>query len=97
MTAALVHATSEVWAQPAPPSRPLPPEVTAPLEQLLGYGVWIGTAVTVLSLIALGGLYWWVFVRGNPSTALLARAAWVLGAALGIGSAGAIAGFVLGS
>lgn len=46
-----------VLAQPAPPSQPLPPEVTEPLDQLLGFGMWIVGAVLVTSLIVAGGMF----------------------------------------
>ncbi|OZD03355.1 hypothetical protein CH275_16365 [Rhodococcus sp. 06-235-1A] len=82
-------------AQPAPPSQPLPPEVTEPLDQLLGYGMWIVGAVLVTSLITAGGVLWWHFATSTPLTRTVRKILWILAAAIAASSAGALAGFAL--
>ncbi|RMB70204.1 hypothetical protein AYK61_26075 [Rhodococcus sp. SBT000017] len=84
-----------VLAQPAPPSQPLPPEVTEPLDQLLGYGMWIVGAVLVTSLITAGGMLWWLFATSTPLTRTVRKILWILAAAIAASSAGALAGFAL--
>ncbi|WP_143546790.1 hypothetical protein [Rhodococcus sp. 06-235-1A] len=84
-----------VLAQPAPPSQPLPPEVTEPLDQLLGYGMWIVGAVLVTSLITAGGVLWWHFATSTPLTRTVRKILWILAAAIAASSAGALAGFAL--
>lgn len=84
-----------VHTQPAPPSRPLPTEVTDPMMQLLGFGVYFAGAIFVVAILAAAGLLWWVFWLGNPTTSVVRKIAWVIGSAIAVGSAGQIAGFVL--
>ncbi|OLT34578.1 hypothetical protein BJF84_17400 [Rhodococcus sp. CUA-806] len=82
-------------AQPAPPSQPLPPEVTAPLDQLLGYGMWIVGAVLVTSLIVAAGMLWWHFATSTPLNRTVRKILWICAAAIAASSAGALAGFAL--
>ncbi|WP_206499164.1 hypothetical protein [Rhodococcus sp. KRD175] len=81
--------------QPAPPSQPLPSEVTEPLDQLLGYGMWVVGAVLVASLIAAGGMLWWHFATSTPFTRTMRKILWICAAAIAASSAGALAGFAL--
>lgn len=82
-------------SQPAPPSQPLPPDVTAPLDQLLGYGMWVVGAVLVTSLIVAGGLMWLHFTTFTPLSRTMRKVLWICAAAITASSAASLANFTL--
>ena len=86
--------STQLHTQPAPPSQPLPDEVTAPLDQLLGFGMWIVGAVLVTSLIVAGGMMWWHFATSTPFSRTARKAMWICGAAITASSAAAITNFI---